>query len=222
MTAGAIRLTAELLTVCQRERAGLDAIVNIRDRAVELHQHASGADRLAATELIRRAERAMGQAIRRGQEDGTYFPVGRTAARPGPDGRQAIKVPHVFANTTERRQVYFLTDRATDEQFERAIQQGLAEGNLSRAHLVHVVAELTRPPAKRPEVLRKTRRFDSTTVIGKTVEAAAGVITPSLLAEVDLGELDTEDLREWIDSLGDSVRSISALKAQLSKELTHR
>jgi len=197
---------------------------------------------VTAAELVRRIERAIGQAIRRGQERGE---IGSRAhpADGGPksdyvrgDGIQ-VRIPENtpgrglritpneaagIAGNNTLSQHYMLADNVSDEQFEQAVAEGRAEGNLSRSNLVKLVKKVTAPPTRRPTVLRKTRRFDSRTVVDNTVRAAADVVTPSLLAEVDFDELEVGDLEYWISSLTDSIRAQTSLKSALKKELTQR
>lgn len=192
---------------------------------------------LAATELVRRAERAIGQAIRKGQQDGRVTSHGQhafTGNQYGPprgvladdenssDPTPVSPTSFGLSEDQLSRGAYALADNVTEDEFQEALDAAKEEGNLSRAAVARKLGKKAKEPVRRPEVLRRTRRFDSKTVVAKTVEAAADVVTPSLLAEVDYGELDTQDLGEWISSLGDSIRALSSLKAQLSKELNHR
>lgn len=189
---------------------------------------------LAAAELVRRAERGIGLAIRKGQEVGeirrqgeratvrnqygSAAPVDNANSKPGPSD---------FVSWDELRGndagIYHLTDGVTDDQFEAGLVEAKAEGNLARANVVRKVTGREKPKGRRPEVLRKTRRIDSHRVIAATVDtAAANVITPDLLAEIDMGELETHDLEEWISSLSESIRALTSLKTTLKKELSQR
>jgi hypothetical protein len=111
--------------------------------------------------------------------------------------------------------------KATDEQFDEAITEAKAEGNLSRANVVRKVKAEKPRPTGRPEILRKTRRIDSNRVIEATVNAAnpdAG----GVLAEVDFAALDHERLETWISSLSSHIRGLRSLRSQLEKELNRR
>jgi hypothetical protein len=110
-----------------------------------------------ATEMVRRAEYALGKAIRKGQEDGTVETeaeahVRATLSREVKMGRidrsvldTAIKPkPRDFATHGElyasgERGILDLADNATDEQFEEALTEAREEGNLSRANVVRKV-----------------------------------------------------------------------------------
>ena len=103
---------------------------------------------LAAAEIVRRAERGIGVAIRRGQAAGEirgrggHGPCGagngaeNTISRPGPAD---------YASITELRGngagIYHLTDGVSDEEFERALAAAKAEENLTRANVVRKIRE---------------------------------------------------------------------------------
>lgn len=197
---------------------------------------------LAATELVRRAEKAIAGAIRKGQE------VGRVGSREHPTlhGKRgftrangtAVAPINPPVHDVDRKvspyeaaggvckgtldQYYDLNDGVTPDQFDAAIEAARTEGKLTRANVIRKIRGQATPSTSRPAVLRGTRRFDSTMVLERTVQAAADVITPSLLAEVNYGELETVAIQEWISSLGDSIKALNSLKAHLNKELTHR
>lgn len=180
---------------------------------------------LAARELVNRAVRGLALAIRKGQDEGRYFTPGQTEWRPGQADHQVTRVPRdVFSSTKERADAYAMVDGVSDENFETALKEAKEEGDLSRANVVRKVTQ--RAPtsrSKRPELLRRTRRIDSRRVIAATVDtAAANVIGKDLFAEIDLSELETQDLEEWISSLSESIRALTSLKTTLKKELSQR
>jgi hypothetical protein len=108
---------------------------------------------LDAVEMVRRSERALGVAIRQGQEAGEIG--GRhdgtaTAHREAHRGVANITVPpspsefapkHELAATNGG--IYDITDGVTDEQFEAALSEAREEGNLSRANVVRKVTKLS-------------------------------------------------------------------------------
>ncbi|MGN6723297.1 MAG: hypothetical protein ACTHJM_11870 [Marmoricola sp.] len=96
---------------------------------------------LDAQEMVRRAEYALGKAIRRGQAEGRILAPGQTLYRPAHPGQDSTKVPEAFAHTTERQQVYEMADRAEPEEFDAAIDAAKAEGNLSRTNVVRKVRQ---------------------------------------------------------------------------------
>jgi hypothetical protein len=108
---------------------------------------------LSAQEIVRRAERGIGAAIRRGQEDGTIRKSGQFCGNGLVDNASCPQPVTDFATHTEltgnsqQPGFYDLTDGVPDEQFEEAIGEARAEGNLSRAS----VARKVRARKPRPE-----------------------------------------------------------------------
>jgi hypothetical protein len=94
---------------------------------------------LDVAELVRRAERAIGVAIRQGQEAGTVRDARGSKQLLRADGGGPLLSPRDFCNAGElspgngQAGVYTLTDGIPDEAFEAAIKEARAEGNLSRA-----------------------------------------------------------------------------------------
>lgn len=104
---------------------------------------------LDAVEMVRRSERALGVAIRKGQDAGEItsrtnqpFYGNQHTAGLGPQESQASP-DEFFAGGKERADTYAMTDDVSDEQFEQALSEAKEEGNLSRANVVRKVASLT-------------------------------------------------------------------------------
>lgn len=96
---------------------------------------------LSAQEVVRRAERGIGVAIRRGQESGALLERGQTVRRPGPghvgDDVTNMTIPEgTFSNSHERVATYAVTDGVSDEAFEAVLTDAKAEKNLSRANVI--------------------------------------------------------------------------------------
>lgn len=102
---------------------------------------------LSAAEIVRRAERRIGQLIREGQESGEIATLhegrslgGKRRHQLGSDDTEQKPNPtSILGAGPIRTQVAAMTDGVTDEDFDRAIAEGKAEGNLSRANLVRKV-----------------------------------------------------------------------------------
>lgn len=112
---------------------------------------------LDAQEMVRRAEYALGKAIRKGQEEGAITVIGSkpnghseyTRVRNGrvehmngrvPDENASIASPTDFLpHAQERHDVYTMTGDVAPEQFDAAIDAAKAEGNLSRANVVRKI-----------------------------------------------------------------------------------
>lgn len=103
-----------------------------------------------ATEMVRRAEYALGKAIRKGQEEGTVATrgtIGGSGSRGSSGTRSSynpdlVSRPTDFASADELHGngagIYQLAE-ADPEQFEEAIAEAKAEGNLSRANTVRKI-----------------------------------------------------------------------------------
>ena len=110
----------------------------------------SEAIQLDAVEMVRRSERALGVAIRKGQDAGEIGSAHNGAASRHRDqvvtGNSVLPSPTDFAPkhelTNTHGGIYDVTDGVTDEQFDSAIAEAKEEGNLSRANVVRKVAEL--------------------------------------------------------------------------------
>ena len=107
-------------------------------------------------------------------------------------------------------------DDVTDENFEAAIEEAKAEGNLSRANVKRKVKGEPLPQGKRPEHLRKMRHHDSNRIVEQTVIGLEGyVLAVDLL---DLEQIDRSQVAGWSRSLSASLQSLNRLSRQL-KEL---
>jgi hypothetical protein len=138
------------------ENGQIDQIVELRSQAEAVRiytmQKQLGKDaQLSALEIVRRAERGIGIAIRRGQAEGTIRGrhQGKRIYQPGNTG-SLIRSPTEFASSHELtggggpgdvRQpgIYDLTDGVSDDDFEQAIAEARAEENLSRASMARKV-----------------------------------------------------------------------------------
>jgi hypothetical protein len=100
---------------------------------------------LDAIEMVRRSERALGVAIRQGQVAGEVMSKGGDQHRraTAPTDAVAPSPKSFFATRKEYDDTYAMTDNATDEQFELALESAKEEGNLSRRNVVAKVKELS-------------------------------------------------------------------------------
>lgn len=178
-----------------------------------------------ALEMVRRCEYALAKAIRAGQEAGTIKRQREGGGWPSEvqvqNTAQKTTARDYFNNHMEQTEAYAMADGAeTDEQFEKALTEARAEGNLSRANVVRKIKDVPAPQSTtRPEILRGTHHLIADRVIDATVLDASNVVSPSLLAEINLSELDRNKLGEWISSLSGSIRALQALRKSLEKEL---
>jgi hypothetical protein len=156
---------AFVVQACERAKAWLtealehgeiEQIAEIKSQAeavrVYTAQKQLGKDaQLAAAEIVRRAERGIAVAIRRGQEDGQIAKRGDrgSCGAPGvhggnPGGRRGDHLgspASFFRHGDERADAYAMTDGVSDTEFEDALGGAKAEGNLSRANVVRKVRQ---------------------------------------------------------------------------------
>ena len=151
-----------VMQACQRAKAWLrealehgkiEQIAEIKSQAEALRVYTTqkqlGADaQLAAAEIVRRAERGIGVAIRRGQQDGEIAKRGdrRSHGVHGGNlndrhGDHLGSPGSFFRHGDERADTYAMTDSVSDTHFEDAISEAKAEGNLSRANVVRKIRQ---------------------------------------------------------------------------------
>jgi hypothetical protein len=145
------------------ERGQIEQIAEVKSQAEAVRvytvQRQLGRDaQLAAAEIVRRAERGIGVAIRRGQAAGQIRRrgdhggarmagngAGKTISKPGPSD---------FASPVELRGngagIYHLTDGVSDEDFEEAVAAAKAEQDLSRANIVRKIRQRRSPAPPGP------------------------------------------------------------------------
>jgi hypothetical protein len=154
-----------VVQACERAKAwllealdhgGIEQIAEIKSQAeavrVYTAQRQLGKDaQLAAAEIVRRAERGIGLAIRRGQQNGEIARRGDCGSRraPGVQGRNPgdRRGDHLgspgsfFRHGDERADAYAMTDGVSDTVFEEALGEERAEGNLSPANVVRKIRQ---------------------------------------------------------------------------------
>jgi hypothetical protein len=170
-----------VILACERAKAWLadalehgqiEDIVELKSQAEAIRVYTAqkqiGKDaELSAAEIVRRAERGIGIAIRRGQEAGEITHAGQSrgpqrdyvrngklvhAAPPVPDEKR-ISPQAFFNGGQEAVDTYAVTDGVTDEQFDSALNDAKNEGNLSRANVVRKVqARKDRDAADGPDL----------------------------------------------------------------------
>jgi Family of unknown function (DUF6551) len=164
---------------------------------------------LAAAEIVRRAERGIGVAIRRGQQDGEIARPGdhRSHGSPGvhggnPNDRHDDHLGSpgsFFRHGDERADTYAMTAGVSDADFENAIGEAKAEGNLSRANVVRKVRQQRRaPPAPEGHVPDPA---------DNSPEAAAARI--KLIGEFAARGMSSGQIGERLGIAGDQVRQLA-------------
>lgn len=92
---------------------------------------------LEATEMVRRAERALGVAIRDGQAKGAIRRNGEHSS----SSLEKQSPTEFFGENGGQtaHQIYAMTDDVSDEDFEQALAEGREEGNVSRTNIVRKI-----------------------------------------------------------------------------------
>lgn len=233
------------------EHGDIDSIVELKSQAEAIRAYTTqkqlGKDaELSATEIVRRAERGIGMAIRKGQEEGTIRKRGQNGGRSEyvrtyngePRVVHPRQTPNNMASPTDYVSdselggksadgIYAMTDSVSDEQFEQAIEEAKAEKNLSRANVVRKVKGEPSPlaSAERSEWNYKRRRIDVNRIIEQTVSATEGLTLGLGIIRDARGhwlvpeareQVAVEDIPQWITSLSKSIASLDRLKRDLA------
>ncbi len=199
---------ARIIEICERGKEWLllaldgddiEQIAEVKSQAEALRVYAIqkqfGKDaELSAQELVRRAERGIGVAIRLGQERGDIRGNGAHEYQGNQHGSGALPdkkstcVPHspadYFSGGSETYDTYAVTDDVTAEQFDEAIDEAKDEGNLSRANVVRKVKAKKEHMAK-PDRLTQIREM-----------ADKGSTSRQIAKEIGLGPRGCERVRD--------------------------
>ena len=138
---------------------------------------------LDAQEMVRRAERGVGVAIRKGQAEGSIRSLKDNAAirsaHPGDDITRMPSAkdvaPDFYSNGSE---MVIIAD-ATDEQFEDAATEAKAEGNLSRANVVRKIKG-QQSPATRDDRAREIERLAGLGYSSRQIAPKLGITEDTL------------------------------------------
>lgn len=190
------------------------------------HQKKLGREiELDAAEMVRRAERGLGVAIRNGQEAGEIVKRGDIGAqvRPGhagggiPGHRRGDDLvrPLEFVKNHGELSHAYAAATVPDAEFDEAIAEAKAEGNLSQRNVARKLKKAP-PSAGRPELLRKTRHHDANRIVEQTVIALEGLALGVPL--IDFDQLDPAQISAWSGSLATSLQSLNRMSRRL-KEL---
>lgn len=164
---------------------------------------------LDAQEMVRRAEYALGKAIRKGQEEGTVAKKGDTGHKGSENVLSTLPGPTDFASDVElydrpsqgKAGILSIADAApSQEEFDAALAAAKEEGNLSRANVARKI--------KKQECDRGPSRADKAEII-RTL-AAKGWTSEQMRKEV--GYAKSAQVRELarehdITIPGDAVRA---------------
>jgi hypothetical protein len=238
-----------VIQACERAKAWLrealdhgeiDQIVECKSQAEAIRVYTMskqlGKDaELAATEIVRRAERGIGLATRRGQAEGTIRRHGENHGHGG-DYERNGKTVHVAVrpvdnkvspgeyagNGNARVATYVMTDGVSDEDFEEAVSDARGEGNLSRANLVRKI-QARKPPAPLPQ--RNTKRHPggrkphADTLLHCVLQLQGTVERLAIELSGGLDEsVSPTQAGNWADDLTKVIRPLSHLRIQLKEK----
>jgi DNA-binding CsgD family transcriptional regulator len=212
-----------VVQACQRARAWLrealehgqiEQIAEIKSQAeavrVYTTQKQLGKDaQLAAAEIVRRAERGIGVAIRRGQQTGEIAKRGERGGcgaagvyggnRGARHGEHRGSSASFFRHDDERADAYAMTDGVTDADFEDALGEAKAEGNLSRANVMRKIrqrrGELAAPGAQVPDAA--------------DMSSEATARRRELIGELAASGMSSRQIGERLGIGGDRVRQLA-------------
>ncbi len=129
---------------------------------------------LDAQEMVRRAEYALGKAIRKGQAEGEIATHG--GGRRSTTATPSLKSPSEFASKQElsgaghgQPGIYALADTPADH-FDAAIDEAKAEGNLSRANVARKAREKSGKANTPPRRALTDQFFDAAYDLNKVTE----------------------------------------------------
>jgi hypothetical protein len=120
-------------------------------RCYVAQKHLGKEAELAASEIVRRAERRIGELVREGQAAGEIRKQGEHKVIANQHGavdssgtNSSPKQPagEMFASTRDRADIYAMTDDVSPDEFEEALGEAKDEENLSRRNVVRKVREV--------------------------------------------------------------------------------
>jgi len=181
---------------------------------------------LDAVEMVRRAERGVGKAIRKGQEEGTVrkpsagggYPSHQNVL-PASDRQYDNKArPTDFAPgydlSSTNGGIYAMTDDVTDEDFEEALSAAKAEDNMARANIVRKVKKkqkapesITEPAPRRPAPkISGGPKRNSTEMLENVNGMLQGIV--QTLQYIDPADVDTDAAFALIAQIRESLNRI--------------
>jgi hypothetical protein len=235
-----------VLLACERAKALLELVLENGDieYLTELKAQATAlsiyarqkelgrAAYLAAAEIVRRAERGVAVAIRRGQasgeiettEEARMRSLGEARAKKaGHDGSadsSSKPRPLDYASRSElsnsEGDIYDLADDVDDDTFEQALAEAREERNLSRANVIRKFRGDPKPSSDRPEHLRGTHHWNPNRIVAQTVRMSG--LDDEVAEVLDYSSLDPSSLGVWIADLDKAIKSLNALKRRLKEQ----
>lgn len=166
------------------DHGDIESIVELKSQAEAIRIYSMskqlGRDaELSAAEIVRRAERGIGLAIRKGQAAGEIRKQQDTrsfgAGRDGVRDANSVSPKTWLTSGTQITETYAVTDGVSNDQFETALGKARAEGNMSRSNVVRQVQAVTtgaRPTERNRRALPEAFR-DASYDLAKAAERVA-------------------------------------------------
>jgi hypothetical protein len=185
--------------------------------------------KMDAEEMARRADYALGKAIRDGQDNGTV--ATRATAKsttPGVVDRVTTfaKPSELYGSHESDTGILALADNASPAEFEAALTEAKAEGNLSRANLVRKVSPESHDPepdiidvdSETGEVIEETpkRLNRSMRICATTVGDLETTMT--LLSYIDYESITTTQARDWAQRLEEPMKALRKFNTQINRK----
>lgn len=149
---------------------------------------------LSAAEIVRRCERGIGLAIRKGQEAGQIAKKGEHVFQGNQHGPVVVDPQETnsspsdyFTNASERASAYAMADGVTDDQFEEAVAEAKAEKNLSRNNITRKVKSQANGGEER---WAKVRRLASEGYSSRQIAESIGITFDALRAGCRRQDID--------------------------------
>ena len=143
------------------EMTGPAEVAQIKAQVVMAETYARELDlskeiREQAREMVRRAEYALGRAIRKGQAEGTVRSQGQkhlthdrwNGVNREANNSTAVSPKEFIPHTQEAHEIYAIVDNANPEEFEQALSEARDEGNVSRANVSRKVKKQAGPSTR--------------------------------------------------------------------------
>lgn len=221
----------------------LPQIVQYKAKAAAIHEIAKqvrlGKDmQLDAAELVRRAERGLGVAIREGQDRREIIARGTNPGNQYTSEEDRITAfskiarPTDFATADELSGgrsdgIYAMTDGVSDAQFEEAVTEAKTEGNLSRANVARkckakskpvvdandplIDAQVAEPEPTQPK--KRLTKHDSTEMLANINGMLNGIVES--LPFIDPAEIDADNSKPVIHNIRHSLGAIRKLLKEI-------
>jgi hypothetical protein len=189
------------------EQGDIESIVECKSQAEAIRVYTMskqlGKDaQLSAAEIVRRAERGIGVAIRRGQEEGTIVKHGHRAKKGLVNNESNPRpvtdfAPHSdLSGNSQQPGYYDLADGVSDEDFDAAVGAARSEGNLSRANVARKI--------------RRPREDGGEWTPAPTDRTTAAVLRRrELIAEMAVANYSSRQIGERLGIADDTIRKIA-------------